>query len=181
MEEKVRREGPWATEGRGFLQKYICSSLAFPPAISPFPSPCPWWSLSPLPSPEHTPFPSCSGVVLSERGTNGGFWSGAPYAIRLQHLESWKGSTWERVPEKTNFRSRLVWEKAHVHGGGFRDLVRGLAPAFNGSDVEPSRAHDAAWPSREISLTSYDTSFIGLRVVRSLGNHQLLSFCLCPN
>lgn len=41
-------------------------------------------------------------------------------------LESWKGSTREGVPEKTNFRSRLMWEKACVHGGSFRDLGRGL-------------------------------------------------------
>lgn len=41
-------------------------------------------------------------------------------------LESWKGSTGEAVPEKTNFRSRLMWEKACVHGGSFGDLGRGL-------------------------------------------------------
>jgi hypothetical protein len=72
------------------------------------------------------PFPSCSGVILRKRERDGGFWSGASYAIRLQLLESWKGSTWERVPEKTNFRSWLIWEKTHVHRGSFRDLGRDL-------------------------------------------------------
>lgn len=81
---------------------------------------------SPPHLPQHMPFPSCSGVVLSERGNSGRFWICASYAIRLQHLESWTGSTWERVPEKTNFRSWLIWEKAHVHGGSFRDLGKGL-------------------------------------------------------
>lgn len=111
--------------GRGLLRRWVCPSSASPPPICAFPGQCPWWSWSPLPSPTQMPFPSCSRVVLSERGRNGGSWSGASCAIRIQHLESWKGSTWERVPEKTNFRSRLIWEKAHVHGGSFGDLGRG--------------------------------------------------------
>lgn len=53
-----------------------------------------------------------------------GVWSGASYAIKLQPLESWKGSTWERVPEKTNFGSWLMWENVCVCRGSFRDIGR---------------------------------------------------------
>ena len=111
------------------LSSEVClPTVAFPPPACLFPS-VSMVVLVSLPHPhlqQHMPFPSCSGVVLSERGNNRRFWIGASYAIRLQHLESWKGSTWERVPEKTNFRSWLIWEKAHVHGGSFRDLGKSL-------------------------------------------------------
>lgn len=127
MEEKAQHGGPgsqWG--GPGLLWRWVGPSSAFPPSTWAFPGQCPWWSWSLLPSPKWMPVPSCSRVVLSTRGRNGGPWSSASYAIRIQHLESWKVSTWERVPEKTNFRSQLIWEKAHVHGGSFRDLGRGL-------------------------------------------------------
>lgn len=111
-------QGPWA--GEAFFQRCVYGISSPPPAC---PSVCvPWWSWSPASPP--TSHSIClsllPGVVLSERGNNGRFWIGASYAIRLQYLESWKGSTWERVPEKTNFRSWLIWEKAHVHRGSFR-------------------------------------------------------------
>lgn len=77
--------------------------------------------------PQQMTFPFCSRAVLGRKG-------GGEEGRMLEHcllcyqtpaLESWKGSTWERVPEKTNFRSRLIWEKACEHGGSFGDLGRG--------------------------------------------------------
>lgn len=61
--------------------------------------------------------------------------------------------------------------------GTLAEAEAGLAPAFNGSDMEPSRAHDAAGPPKEISLSSSDdASFIGVRVLGLPGSQELLLF-----
>lgn len=72
--------------------------------------------------------PFCSGPVARRRESNGGICLERCLECRqAPALESWNSSAWERVPEKTNLRSRLRWEKACVRGGSVRDLGRGLA------------------------------------------------------
>lgn len=71
-------------------------------------------------------------------------------------LESWKGSTWERVPEKTNFRSRLIWEKACVHGaasGTLAGAAAGVALPLMDPTWSLPGPTEAAQPPQQISLS----------------------------
>lgn len=65
--------------------------------------------------------------------------------------------------------------------GTLAEAEAGLAPAFNGSDMEPSRAHGAAWPPKEISLSSSDVMALEELLSPGLVNQQCLWFCLCHN
>lgn len=151
MEEKVRRGDSWATGGRGLFWRCVCPRLAFPPPIRPFPSRCPWWSWSLLPSP---PADAFSFLLWGGSEAEGEEWRVLEQCLlhyQASALESWKGSTWESVPEKTNFRSRLIWEKACVRraaSGTLAGAEAGLGPAFNGSDMEASRAHRGCTASK---------------------------------
>lgn len=74
------------------------------------------WSRTSLPSSElmsALPFVGCS----EESGGGAQGFGMVPLILRL--LESWKDSTQDRVPEKTNSRSWLIWENVRVYRGSF--------------------------------------------------------------